>query len=214
MNTAVLTRQYDKLTAQERLALLLAAEARGDRHEFNRLMETAPRKNYSVPHHAPLLDTFLDLSKLHFMQLLDTAACYFDAFEQPGRKRGRGADPLEGWDMVLLLGYLFRTYLEGWRQFCAELNIDPEFMWNSWPGYETIKAAERTSGPHPETGFPGAAYVEEGAVRYYARRALGDREADVDAELLQKFRVVTPESMAADLRTTWEHGLKKWGAAV
>jgi len=214
MNTNDLARQYDKLSARERLALLLAAEARGDRHEFNRLMETAPRKNYSVPHHAPLLDTFLDVSKLHFMQLLDTAAGYFDAFEPIGRKRGKDADPLEGWDIVLLLGYLFRTYLEGWRRFCTELNIDPEFMWNSWPGYQTVKAAERVSGPNPVTGFPGPAYVEEGAKRYFARRAQADPEADIDAETLKKFRVVTPESLAADLWTTWEYSLKKWGVAL
>lgn len=213
MNTNGLARQYDKLSARERLALLLAAEARGDRPEFNRLMATAPRKNVSVPHHAPLFDSFLFVNKLHFMQLLETAASYFEAFGNLPRKRGKGADPLAGWPEVLLLGYLFRTYLEGWRQFCAELHVDPEFMWQSWPGYRMVKAAERTSGPNPETGRSGAAYVEVGAARYFARLALGDPEADVDEETLKDFPVVTPESMAKDLRTAWEYGLKKWDVA-
>jgi hypothetical protein len=141
MNTHDLTRHYDQLTAQERFALLLAAEARGDQREFRQLMDTAPRKNYSVPHHAPLVDVFLDVSKMFFMKLLEAASCYLDSFPLPDRKRRKDADPLAGWHEVMLLGYLFRTSLEGWRLFCAELQIDPEFMWESWPGYTTAPSA-------------------------------------------------------------------------
>jgi hypothetical protein len=214
MNSHELARHYDQITAQERFSLLLAAETRGDQEEFHRLMETAPRKNYSVPHHAPLVDAFFDLSKMHFMQLLETAACYLDAFPPPVRRRRKDAEPLDGWSEAMLLGYLFRTYWEAWRLFCAELQVEPEFMWTSWPGYATVKGAERISGRNPETGFRGPAYTREGAQRYFARQALGGNpEAALDDAAWQQVQVITPESFAKELRLTWEHSLGKWGVA-
>jgi hypothetical protein len=215
MNSHDLTRHYVQLTAQERFSLLLAAETRDDRQELRRLLDTAPRTPYSVPHHAPLLDAFLDLDKMHFMQLLETAACYLEAFPPPERKRRKGAGPLEDWSEVMLLGYLFRTYLEAWHLFCEELQVDPEFMWKAWPGYATVKRAERISGGNPDTGLPGPAYVREGVQRYFARQALGDDpELELDDAAWQQVQVITPESFAKELRRIWEHSLGKWGVAA
>ncbi len=215
MNTQNLARNYDQFTALERFALLLSAEGRGDEQELQRLLATAPRKNYSVPHHAPLLDAFLELSKLHFMQLLETAARYLDSFPPPERRQRKGTNPLDDWDVPMLPGYLFRTYLEGWRLFCTELQVDPEFQWQFWPGYPTVKRAERVSGGNPETGFPGPAYVEEGAQRYFARHALGlDADAELPDGIWQQYPVITAESLAKDLRLTWEHALRKWGVVL
>ncbi len=134
MNTNALARQYDKLTPEERFALALAAAERNDNTELDRLLHSAPRSRFSAYHHAPLLDSFLFLSKMHFMELLAVAASYFEAFGMIGQKRKKDAGPADGWDMVLLLGYLFRTRMAGWRQFCAELNVPAEFMWPSYPG--------------------------------------------------------------------------------
>jgi hypothetical protein len=43
MNTRVLAKMYDQLAPWERGPLMIAAEARGDQAEFDRLNRSAPR---------------------------------------------------------------------------------------------------------------------------------------------------------------------------
>ena len=38
----------------------------------------------------------------------------------------------------LMLGFLLKVQLAGWRQFCAELHLDPELCWSCLPGYDTL----------------------------------------------------------------------------
>jgi hypothetical protein len=211
MNDRVLTRHYDKLTAHERFALILAAAARGDEAERARLLDSAPRSAYRLPHHWGVTESFLLLSKLHFMKLLELAADYLESFATAvATKTKRGTDCVDPWTEVLLCGYLFRTYLDGWQRFCGELNVVPQALWEGLPGFQKVQRAERLSGPDPEKGLLGAAYVEEGAARCLARQALGDPEADVE-EIWPKFRPTTADDIAATLRTAWGELLAKWG---
>ena len=144
MNTNALARQYDQLTPRERFALLLAAAARDDEFERNRLLLSAPRRQYSISDHHGVAESFSWLSDYHFTAVLDLAARYFEAFAELPRSRKKDAD--DAWDIVMLLGYLFQTYLTGWRKFCAGLNVDPEYLWKLRPGFQTIQRADRVSG--------------------------------------------------------------------
>jgi len=48
MKEAGLARLYDRLTAQERVRLVLEAMAREDHEEMKRLAEACPRKTYTM----------------------------------------------------------------------------------------------------------------------------------------------------------------------
>lgn len=209
MNTNHLARAYDQLTPQERLALVLAASARGDDVEQDRLMQSAPRFALTAPHHFGLIESFLMLSKLQFMELLDLAGTYLGAFGAIGAKRKQEREA--AWEEVMLLGYYFQTYLAGWRQFCAAMHFEPEVMWNTYPGYRTIQCAEQVVGPNPETGLPGPAFVAEGVARRRARQAMGDPEAEVGEATLEKYWLATPECLAVGLHEAWKHLEATWG---
>jgi hypothetical protein len=49
MNTKVLAKLYDRLTPRERLPLILAASARNDEVEGQRLAQSAPRMALRLP---------------------------------------------------------------------------------------------------------------------------------------------------------------------
>ena len=49
MNTNNLNKLYDRLTARERLTLLISASVRGDPVERQRLLDSAPSKPYAIP---------------------------------------------------------------------------------------------------------------------------------------------------------------------
>jgi hypothetical protein len=209
MNTNHLARAYDQLTPQERLALVLAASARRDDVELDRLMTSAPRFGLTAPHHFGLTEAFLLLSMLQFMELLEMAGAYLAAFEATGNKRKQEREA--AWEQVMLLGYYFQTYLAGWRQFCTEMNFEPEVMWETYPGYRTIQAAERMTSPNPQTGLPGPAYVAEGVARYRARQELGDPEADLDEATLKPYWPMTADHLAACQHEAWKHLKVAWG---
>jgi hypothetical protein len=74
MSLSTLTRNYGKLTADERFALILNAAARGDDAERERLLATAPRRRLSAAHHNPHVAAFTTLSNAMLLNLLDLAA--------------------------------------------------------------------------------------------------------------------------------------------
>jgi hypothetical protein len=209
MNTNSLAKQYDKLTARERFSLLLAALVRGDELDRSRLMQSAPRHRYLLADHHALMVSFTWLSDFHFTCLLDLAACYFEAFGalRPKRKKVDEA----AWDTVMLQGYMFQTNLVGWRKFCAELNLEPEYLWEGRPGLKRIKRADVVSGTGPGQGIPGAAFVEEGVARWVIQYRLGDREAEVDDDAVKEVRIVNADSIAAELHILLEKLMEQWG---
>jgi hypothetical protein len=189
MNTRGLARHYEGLTPWERLPLILAAFARGDEAERERLVASAPRVCYEFPDHFGLGTAFREVSEMHFMRLLHLAALYFRALgfadawdDEPGERM---------LDAALLFGYLFRAQLGGWRAFCAELHIDPDVSWSCLPGFDTVKDAER-SARH-------AAFEREGAEAYLRKRG-GDRPA-----------LVTEADVAAGLRKALQERADWWG---
>jgi hypothetical protein len=200
MDTQLLARHYDKLTPLERFPLIVAASARQDEAERERLVCSAPRTTWQMPHHWGVVSVFESLASFHFMKLLDLAACYFHAFSAVGRRRKKDADAMADWQDAMYLGYEFVTYLAGWRQFCAELHVDPEIFWKLLPGYQTVKDAEELATGSTDRRVPGIAYVAVGAARYLARAIVDDPDRDVDEELLKKCWPITANGIAASLR--------------
>jgi hypothetical protein len=77
MNTALLARHYDVLTPWERLPLLVAAAARADEVEQDRLARAAPKQAFRVPDYWGLLEGLEGLAQLYVLRQLDSAACFW-----------------------------------------------------------------------------------------------------------------------------------------
>jgi len=82
MTINALARHYDRLGAEERFRLILAAGARGDEAEQGRLCQTAPLITLRFSHHAPWAHAFDQLATLVYVELLDEVARHQDAFER------------------------------------------------------------------------------------------------------------------------------------
>lgn len=164
MNANALARHYDRLTPQERFALILAAGGRGDEAEQARLVQAGERITLSMPGHAPHAQAFDELATLTFIELLDAAAFYhdsnesaddaLDAFGEEGDADGEataGAESVEGGDeeptwtrfleVAYAAGYVLRTKADGWELFCERLHVPPFLLWRSFPGLDRLQRA-------------------------------------------------------------------------
>ncbi len=125
MNAKTLQRQYDKLTARERLALLLAADARGDEREHRALLDAAPTALYRLPHHWQLFDTLQLLALSYLVNQLDRAwaigtLAHISDDVSPTSDRA--------WRAARIAAYVFCVQADAWRAFCGELEIDPNAL--------------------------------------------------------------------------------------
>jgi hypothetical protein len=92
MNAKALARHYDRLTPEERFRLLLAAGARGDRAEQDRLVRAARTATYSTSDHAPFARAFEEVVTLTYIELVEEAARYRDALAQAHDSELSGGD--------------------------------------------------------------------------------------------------------------------------
>jgi hypothetical protein len=147
MNTKHLAHHYDALTARERVALLLAANVRGDKAEAERLLSTAPMETWRVPHHQTLAEALCDLSLLHLARLLEVVAQFWKTdslYETNDRDTKKGPDR-DRRELRLLAGLRnlatrMIVLQEGWRRFCSELHLDPEATTRDLPGYAIVES--------------------------------------------------------------------------
>jgi hypothetical protein len=87
MNASAVARHYGSLTPEERFRLILAAGARGDEAEQDRLVNSARTATFSTSDHAPFARAFDDLATLVFIELLEEAARYHDALDNADEDR-------------------------------------------------------------------------------------------------------------------------------
>jgi hypothetical protein len=80
MNANAVTKHYSNLTPEERFRLMVAARARGDAAERDRLINSGQRITVSTQDHAPYARAFDELAFLIFIELLEEAARYLEAF--------------------------------------------------------------------------------------------------------------------------------------
>jgi hypothetical protein len=163
MKAAPLAKNYKCLTPEERFRLILAASGRGDDTERDRLAHGGGKITLSLPDHAPYAQAFNDLAFLTFIELLEEAAHYQEAFaltdkfgddedeeESEDGSEETDAQVDEGpkepvWsralDIALAAGYMLRTKANGWKLFCERLNVPPLLIWEIHPGFERVQRA-------------------------------------------------------------------------
>jgi hypothetical protein len=158
MNTNDLAKVYDQLTPRERLPLIIAAGARGDQVEQKRLSASAPKESFQVPDYYGLAKALHEAGNYHLLTLLDLAANFWQwwglwmsyGLREPGvtgrkksrRKQGRAPNEQRAGGIVRYYASRFVAHVEGWKQFCAELQIDPEVQLDFMIGWETICRTE------------------------------------------------------------------------
>jgi hypothetical protein len=162
MSLSTLTRNYDKLTADERLALILNAAARGDDTERERLLATAPRITLSWGHHNAHVAAFVAISQAVLLELLDlTGECVealiLSAYPEDGTGRAKGnrgraaAGSGKGkgkvpprppgaryLDLFRIKAFRMTVEMAGWRLFCEGRHFPPLWLWDGQPGYERM----------------------------------------------------------------------------
>lgn len=96
-DTKALARHYENLTPEERFRLILAAGSRRDDAERDRLVKSGGRITLSMQDHAPYAHAFDELAFLVFVELLEEAARYLEAFAHADDARDiLGDDEEEG----------------------------------------------------------------------------------------------------------------------
>ena len=192
-------KHLDQLTARARLPLLLAASVRGDPVERQRLLDSAPRAAYLIPHHHALAQALSEASTMHLVTLLDVAANFWQwwglwgwselrsqrqtAAEQAGADDAEEAEDEEAESvrvmcMVRHQAYLFLTHRQGWQQFCHDWPLEPEALLQSMPGWDMVVRTEAQARHHaysPEE----AAMQEQGVDPLSLARVAAADAADV-----------------------------------
>jgi hypothetical protein len=124
-----LAKDYNSLTPEERFRLILAARDRGDQTEAEQLERVGRRDPFSVPDHAPYMQTFIHLKLLTFIQLLEYAARYLDAYLHMEADLARAA------------GYKLRANANGWLRFCEQMDVPPFLNLEDYPGRARLQLA-------------------------------------------------------------------------
>jgi hypothetical protein len=123
MNTDGLAKLYDRLNPQERLPLLLAAQARGDAREHRRLVDSAPSRLWRLPDHFRVEMALHVLTLIYVGEQLDHAAGYWHAL---WRLDGPDCPDAGVWRLAAAVNaYAFACNAEAWRRFCDGMHIDP-----------------------------------------------------------------------------------------
>lgn len=179
MNTNALNKLYNHLTAQERLALMIAAERRADASERQRLVDTAPRLQFEMAHHYNLATALIETAHLHLLTLLDLAAKYWQWWGLCGWQHGKrqitnvdgkggaavaGDNPGEENEARLhsLLRYhafLFVTHVEGWKKFCAAWSMEAEALLDYLPGWDMVTRTETPAREHAYSAEDAALFL-------------------------------------------------------
>jgi hypothetical protein len=195
MNTNGLVKLYDRLTPKERLPLIMAASARGDEAERNRLAHTAPREGFWIRDYYGWAEGLHQASMFHLLELLDAAALYW----QVGGILAEWAALTEGEEdtptkrlraTVKAFAYLLTIKIDGWKRFCSEFNVDSDMLIKNLPGFATVQRTEEAARLTAFTPDEANAWV----------RQLGGETAEVP----------TAEDVAVSLSEFVKGWAKRW----
>lgn len=174
MNTNAIRKHYHKLSARERLALLIAAVARGDEAERHALLDSAPRLTFTLPHTYPLMRGFTRLAQWHIASQLEIAWIMATLAH---------FDDDQSFHAALFAAYRFCIQADAWRAFCNEMGVHPEEALRDLPGAGlSLDFAEALARPMSLTRDEAEAYF---------KKQFGDEA-----------RFQTVESLTATLRET------------
>jgi hypothetical protein len=210
-----LTKLYDKLTPRERLPLIIAAGARGDQAEHKRLSASAPVEQYEVPNYYGLAKALKEAGYFHLLTLLDLAANFWQWWglwtsyllrepAETGTKKSRRGQKKSLQKLERRAGGIVRYYasrvvahVEGWKQFCSELQIDPEAQLNFMIGWETIRRTEESARDLAFTDEEAAVFVQLESLAVEGDHALEKGAAPVETakDLAESWHVLLDKFM-------------------
>jgi hypothetical protein len=168
MNTNSVSRLYDGLTPRERLPLLIAAARRGDAIESQRLQMSAPKHKFEMPDYFPHADAFDEVAHYHLLTVLDLGMHFWQWWglwltrglrkqAADGPRSGRRGQAKAAKELQTRAGCLVQYYaarfvahVDGWKQFCTELHVDPVAPLDFMIGWDNIV---RTESPARELAF-------------------------------------------------------------
>ena len=214
MNTKHLAKLYDQLTPHERVPLIMAAGARGDQAEQKHLTASAPKETYEVPNYYGLAKALKEAGYFHLLTLLELAANFWQWWGlwmsyglretgETGTKKSRGQNKFlqrlerRAGGIVRYYASRFVAHVEGWKQFCSELQIDPEAQLNFMIGWETIRRTEESARNLAFTDEEAALFVHFESVAVEGDASLQKRPAPVETaeELAESWHVLLDKFM-------------------
>jgi hypothetical protein len=146
MNTNTLARHYETLTPWERLPLMVAATARGDDIEFARLGRSASRHRLRVANYSALSERLRELATLYMLRQLNAAMFLGQALGLLGpavvAARCLLMRQVQLWKVAQTTAYRFVVNADGWKLFCAELQVDPDDPLRDLAGYTNVRESE------------------------------------------------------------------------
>jgi len=209
MNSDPLARHYGALTPWERLPLLVAASARGDAVEEDRLARAAPKNGFRVPDFWGLAEGLDDLVKLYLLDQLDLAALYWrfaglleqESWDRPSRQERQRQE--RRWQLLKMLAYRYVVRADGWRLLCAEMSIDPEVLLRELPGYDSVQQMEQVTRL--------IAFGAEEALAFLRTEAEAVRPAGEEAGAVRReYQIDTAADVARSMRAFLQARLDEW----
>ena len=209
MNTAHLAQHYSALTPWERLPLLVAASARGDALEEDRLARAAPKNGFRVPDYWGLAEGLDDLVKLYLLEQLDLAAFYWrfaglleqEPWERPSRQQRQRQE--RRWQLLKMLAYRYVVRADGWRLLCAQLHLKPEVLLKELPGYDAVQQMEQVARL--------IAFNAEEALAFLRADAEASRPAEDQTPVVRReYRIDTAADVAQSMREYLQARLDDW----
>lgn len=151
MNTSALSKQYDKLTSWERYSLMVAAAHRNDEAERDRLERSAPRTSRLISHTHGLAHGMSLIADKYLMKQLDIITWYWrleanltEGFvfmnQRESQQHENRLEPL-----LKMFAHQFVVNAHGWKEFCDEIQVDPDALLRGYPGFDTIKDFDETA---------------------------------------------------------------------
>jgi hypothetical protein len=144
MNTNRLQKHYDKLTAKERYAALIAAKGRGDSQEYDALVKSCPRKTWRVAVTIGIAEAFDSLAMFHVLMQLGYAASFYYllANDDISEIKAAAGETVTAQDAMTLTQQRILEGREAWRAICKEHGLDPDQMLEHLPFVEMITINE------------------------------------------------------------------------
>lgn len=126
-----LTRQYDRLTVDERFRLFIEASGRNDLQELDRLNDTCPQKLYRADDwdYTQRKVRLFRLAMFRGNQVANVDCLAYSAFAfLLACGGGPSAEEMDIQLQDVLVKFLVkrRSMIEGWNRFCRDLGLPPE----------------------------------------------------------------------------------------
>ena len=203
-------RLYYYLTPRERLPLLIAAAKRDDAVEHSQLQFTAPKEKFESPDYFAHARAFGEAAHYHLLTLLDLGTHFWRWWglwlirgqrnqKVDGLPGNRGARAKTDKELERRAGCLVRYYaarfvahVDGWKQFCSELHIDPAALLDFMIGWDNVVETESQARELAFTPEEALQFVRLGTLPLDGdeSRQTGPEPVETAAEVAQAWHTI------------------------